>query len=151
EAVHREDYSHLDVRRTVVSLGYYPILLEGTFHGTIEVISFGVAVTKPELENIAPYVEVAAIALAAAQEYETERSGQFESLNRMTQLYDLERSFNSTLHMEQLLPIITMKIREDLDVQAVNLWMLEEDALVLMSRNGEDPTTEVGGFQRTGE
>lgn len=147
----REDYSHLDVRRTVVSLGYFPVHLEGAFLGTIEVTSFGQAISKQELEAAAPFVEIAAIGLAAAQEYETERSGQFESLNRMTQLYDLERSFNSTLHMDQLLPIITMKIREDLDVQAVNIWMLEEDALVLMNRNGEDSTTEVGAFQRSGE
>lgn len=148
---HREEYSHLDVRRTVVSLGYHPILHDGAFLGTIEVVSFGAPISKQELETIAPTVEVAAIAMAAAQEYEAERNGQFESLNRMTQLYDLERSFNSTLQMEQLLPIITMKIREDLDVQAVNLWMLEEDALVLMNRNGDDPTTEVGMVQRVGE
>lgn len=150
-ALHREEYSHLDVRKTVTSLGYHPIVLHGAFIGTIEIVSFGNPINRQEMDAITPFVEVAAIALGAAQDYEAERNGQMESLNRMTQLYDLERSFNSTLQMEQLLPIVTMKIREDLDVQAVNLWMLEEDALLLMNRSGEDPTTEVGAFQRSGE
>jgi RND family efflux transporter MFP subunit len=151
ETTHREEYSHLDVRRTVTSLGYLPLSFDGAFLGTVEVITFAAPLVKTDLEVAVPFIEVASISLSAAAEYEAERNGQMESLNRMTQLYDLERSFNSTLRMEQLLPIITMKIREDLEVQAVNIWMLEEDALVLMNRNGEDPTTEVGEFQRTGE
>lgn len=151
ETTHREEYSHLDVRRTVTSLGYVPILHNGAFLGTIEVISFGTPISRSELESLSGIAELVELSLAAAQDYESERNGQMESLNRMTQLYDLERSFNSTLRMEQLLPIISMKIREDLDVQAVNIWMLEEDALVLMNRNGEDPTTKVGALQCTGE
>ena len=147
----REKYEHLDVRRTVVSLGYLPIVLDAAFLGMVEIISFDHRMEAADLERLDRFAEYAAIGLATALAHENERNGQFQAINRLTQLYDLERSFNSTLKMENLLPIITSKTRDVLDVQAVNLWMVEDDALLLINRAGQDSTIELGTFQKSGE
>src|SRR3954470_15749070 len=151
EATPREKYQHLDVRRTVVSLAYVPILLDELALGMVELISFDHRMEAVDLEKLDDCVQYAAIALSAALAHENERNGQFQTINRLTQLYDLERSFNSTLKMDTLLPIITSKTRDTLDVQAVNLWMVEGDELLLINQSGEDATVEVGAVQATGE
>jgi GAF domain-containing protein len=117
----------------------------------VELISFDHRMEARDLEKLGDCMQYAAIALSAALAHENERNGQFQTINRLTQLYDLERSFNSTLKMDTLLPIITSKTRDTLDVQAVNLWMVEGDALLLINRSGEDSTVEVGAVQATGE
>ena len=81
-----------------------------------------------------------------------ERNSHLESISRLTQLYDVEKVFNSTLEMDELNPLITAKVRELLEAQAVNLWMVkDEQELLLMDRAGEDPTCEVGCSEKTGE
>ena len=88
----------------------------------------------------------------AQSHYEGERNSHLESISRLTQLYDVEKVFNSTLEMDELNPIITAKVRELLEAQAVNLWMVkDEQELLLMDRAGEDPTCEVGSSEKTGE
>ena len=75
----------------------------------------------------------------APTHYEGERNSHLESISRLTQLYDVEKVFNSTLEMDELNPIITAKVRELLEAQAVNLWLVKDDQeLLLMDRSGED-------------
>jgi RND family efflux transporter MFP subunit len=139
----REEYAHLDVRRTVVSLAYVPILLDDLLIGAIEIVSFDQRLAAEDLEAVDELCELSAVALAAAQAYENERNTNLDSITRLAQLYDVERVFNSTLEMGDLMPLITAKIRELLNTQAVNLWMVQEDDLVLMSRDGVDNTVEL--------
>jgi len=139
----REDYDHLNVRRTMKSLALVPILLEEMVLGAIEIVSFDTTLTLDDLAPVENVAEVSAIAFATALSYESERNTQLQSITRVTQLYDLERVFNSTLEMDALLPIITSKIREILPVEAVNLWMVDGDDLVLSSSDGNDPTVEL--------
>jgi transcriptional regulator with GAF, ATPase, and Fis domain len=96
------------------------------------------------LHPLTELAEYAAIGIAIALVYESERNAQLESISRLTQLYDLEKVFNSTLELDRLLPIITQKLREILNVQAVNLWLVDGDAMLLINRNGTDESTEVG-------
>ena len=51
-------------------------------------------------------------AIKTAQVYEEERHGTMNSITRLTQLYDLEKVFSSTLEMEELLPLIGSKFME---------------------------------------
>jgi len=139
----REDFAHLNVRRTMQSLAVVPVAFEETLYGAIEIVSFDTALTVEDLAPVEEIAGVSAIAFASALGYESERNTQLQSITRVTQLYDLERVFNSTLEMESLLRIIPSKIREILPVQAINLYMVEENNLLLVSRAGEDPTTEL--------
>ncbi len=93
------------------------------------------------LEALRPLIEVAASALVASQAYEQERHASLTSLTRLTQFYDIEKVFSSTLEMDELLPIIGGKIREMLDCQAVNLWLVQGDgSICLMHQAGADLT-----------
>jgi len=84
---------------------------------------------------------------------ETERHAQFETLERLTALYDIARIFNSTLELEDLCPIVTSKIRDILGAQACNLWLVSQEGhtLEFAHQDGEDPTTAEDGEVPMGE
>jgi RND family efflux transporter MFP subunit len=148
----REDYAHLHARRTLVSLAYVPIIVDDVLMGALEVASFESAIDSSDLQTLVDLVEHAGPGLVSGMLYEDERNSLLESVSRLTQLYDLEKVFSSTLEMEELKPLITSKIREVLDVQAVNLWFVkDEHELLLMEQSGNDPTAAVGSSARTGE
>ena len=146
----REDYAHLDVRRTVSSLAYVPFLIEDTFYGTIEIVSYDQPPTEVMLESATEIAGVALPSIRTALEYESERNTNLQSVMRVTQMYDLEKVFNSNLEMDDLLATIANKFCEVLNVQAVNVWMVDGDAVKLVSRAGVDPTVELDALQRPG-
>ena len=148
----REKYAHLDIRRTLLSLAYLPLLNGQTMAGAIEILSFEKEITPEQLSALRPVAEISAAALMAAQGYEMERHDSLTSVSRLTQLYDLEKVFASTLEMDELLPIIGSKLREVLECKSVNVWLLQADeSLELMHQAGFDPTTLAGSRQRPGE
>ena len=120
--------------------------------GAVEVATFDEAINEADLADLVELVDYAAPAFSSATHYETERNSHLESISRLTQLYDVEKVFNSTLEMEELNPLITAKVRELLEAQAVNLWLVkDEQELLLMDRSGEDATCEVGASEKSGE
>src|SRR5579864_3445988 len=148
----REEYAHLNVRRTVKSLACVPLLHGQTLIGAIELLSFDLPLRLPVLESLHPLSEVAAAALVASQGYEQERNNSLNSLTRLTQFYDIEKVFSSTLEMDELLPIIGGKMREMLECQAVNVWLVQGDgSICLMHQAGPDPSTHQGMVQKGGE
>ncbi|MGA6987247.1 MAG: efflux RND transporter periplasmic adaptor subunit [Terriglobales bacterium] len=148
----REDYAHLHARRTLVSLACIPIIVNDVLFGALEVASFEGMIDSSDVQILVDLVEHAGAGLVTGMLYEDERNSLLESVSRLTQLYDLEKVFSSTLEMAELQPLITSKIREVLDVQAVNLWFVkDQNELLLMQQSGNDPTAAVGSSQRTGE
>ena len=148
----REHYAHLHTRRTLTSLAYVPLQSRGELFGAIEILSFEGELSKSTLSALQPVADVASGALANAVAYEQERNSTLSSITRITQLYDLEKVFGSTLELDQLLPIIASKFREVLECQAVNLWLLQGDeSLELMQQSGVDPTVSEGITQKPGE
>lgn len=148
----REQYAHLHVRRTLHSLGYLPLIHQDGLIGAIEILSFDEVLGESTVASLQPLADITATALANAVSYEQERNGALASINRITQLYDLEKVFSSTLELDQLLPIIGSKFREILECQGVNIWMLQGDeSLALMHQSGIDPTTNEGQTQKPGE
>src|SRR5450432_1012979 len=113
----REEYAHLNVRRSLDSLGYLPLASRDQLLGAIEILSFDTELSQAALLGLQPVAEVSASALASAVEYEQERHSALSSITRLTQLYDLEKVFGSTLELDQLLPIIGSKFREVLECQ----------------------------------
>ncbi len=147
----REDYAHLDTRRTVAALAYEPLLADEVLFGTIELVSYEQAFPEGMREALHEVGELASPAIAAAQAYESERNSSLHSISRVTQMYDLEKVFNSTLEMDELLGIIAKKFQEVMAVQGINLWMVNGDALELVSVAGFDPTVDAGTAQKPGE
>jgi RND family efflux transporter MFP subunit len=148
----REDYAHLDVRRTVRSLAYLPLKQGEALSGVVEILSFESELSADDLLRLGPLLGIGAAAVVAAHSYETERNDSLASVTRLTQLYDLERSFSSTLEMDELLPIISSKLREVMECDAINLWLLEADESIrLMHQAGYDPTTPAASLKKPGE
>jgi len=148
----REKYAHLDIRRTLLSIAYLPLIKNEELGGAVEILSFEDEIAEEQLSALRPIADVAAAALLAAQSYEIERNDSLSSISRLTQLYDIEKMFASTLEMDELLPIIDSKFREVLECEVVNLWLLKPDeSLELMHQAGFDPTTRVGSSQKPGE
>lgn len=151
EDVPRESYAHLHVRRSVESVVYYPLLLDGSLIGALEILSFGSPIDPDSLDALAPLVELAPAALLSSEELERQQQELFQSLHRMTQLYDLEKSFNATLELDPLMELIPAKIAAILPAQAIHLWLFDGAVLRLMASRGEDDSVSVGMQQRPGE
>lgn len=148
----REDYAHLHARRTLQSLAYVPLLNNESMIGAIEVASFNRPLSEDDFNIMVGLVEPLAPAIVTALEQEQDRNSQLQSISRLAQLYDLEKVFNSTLEMDDLLPIVASKFREILNVQAVNLWMVKDETeLLLVNRAGEDESMPVGSLIKSGE
>jgi RND family efflux transporter MFP subunit len=151
-ALKREDYPHIDVRRTLRSLCYVPLIKDESLVGAIEILSFDGELTEEAVEALQPAAQLGAMALASAQSYEEERHGTLTSISRITQMYDLEKAFSSTLEMGELLPLIGSKFLEILSAEAINIWLLHPDeTLELMHQNGEDSTSFRGEILQPGE
>jgi RND family efflux transporter MFP subunit len=150
-SLQRESFSHLDIRRTAVSLAYVPLLVEETLIGAIELVGDETPFSDSTLHLLTEVSELASPAIAAALHYEAERNIGLQSISRVTQMYDLEKVFNSTLEMEELLEMIAKKFAEVMSVQGINLWMVNGDALELVSQSGVDETISLGSTQKAGD
>jgi multidrug resistance efflux pump/GAF domain-containing protein len=147
----REDYAHIHVVRTIRSIGYLPLLREQELVGAFEVVSFGDPLAEATLQSIEGLAELAVAALGSAEQYEEQRQNLLDSIHRLTQLYDLEKSLNETLDFEPLLELIPVKVAAMLPCQAIHLWMFDGGRLRLVSAWGEDATAEVGATETAGE
>lgn len=144
----REDLAHLTVNRPVVSLGYVAICLPGQSPdqehgdpiGVLEIVSFRSVLTPTDLESITPIMSLAAVALQSADQAEQERRDSLDSIHRMSQLYDLEKSLNATLELDQVTALAPRKIQAMLNCQAVHLWLFDGEILRLMASSGHDAT-----------
>lgn len=147
----REDYSHLHINRSVSSIAYVPLVLSDQLVGALELLFFSGTPRINDLEKITPLTQLAAPAIIAAETSEAQKRDLLDSLHRMSQLYDLEKSLNATLELEHLTALIPDKVAAILPCQAIHLWMFDGDALRLIASTGEDSTVAVGETQSPGE
>jgi RND family efflux transporter MFP subunit len=148
----REDYSHLNVRRTVTCITCVPLIANESLVGAIEVLSFESTPDPAILADLETMSEIAGPALRSSQAYEAERNDSLSSITRVTQFYDIEKVFSSTLEMDQLLPIIGNKTREMLECAGVNIWLVQGDgSVLLMHQAGIDSSVQQNMIQRSGE
>lgn len=146
----REDYAHLHITRSVSSIAYIPLVLDEHLVGAIEILWFSGTPRLQDLEAIGPIVQLAPTAILAAETSESQRQDLLDSLHRMSQLYDLEKSLNATLEFDALTGLIPEKASAMLPCQAIHLWMFDGEILRLVATHGVDPTVEVGTTQAAG-
>jgi multidrug resistance efflux pump/transcriptional regulator with GAF, ATPase, and Fis domain len=147
----REEYAHLLVTRTLRSIAYLPFAQGDTIAGLFEMLAFGAEITPQVVIDLQPLAKLAATALATAESEQSQKQELLNSVHRLTQLYDLEKSLNSTLEFDTLVDLIPAKVFDMIPSQAIHLWMFDGEDLRLMSRFGEDETVEVGSVQKPGE
>jgi RND family efflux transporter MFP subunit len=147
----REDYAHLSIARSVSSIAYVPLLLDEELAGVVEILFFSGTPKLQDFEAIAPVIQLAPTAILAAESADAQRQDLLDSVHRMSQLYDLEKSLNATLEMEAVTALIPVKAAAMLPCQAIHLWMFDGDVLRLISTHGRDDTVEEGMTQSPGE
>jgi GAF domain-containing protein len=143
------DLAHLDESsRGRVKSAVYAALPGGQgCQGVVEVLTKHAGEFK---DDDALFIEEASRftghALTNLEAIEEERSSNLATLDRLTALYDIGRTFTSTLELAELLPIVAEKIRALLSAGACNIWLMDagSEELHLAQRIGEDPTAEEG-------
>lgn len=95
-----------------------------------------------EISFVEEACRITGLALENRLAREKELHSQLSTVERLTSLYDISRIFNSTLEMDELLPIVAEKIRDILGAEACNLWLVDAEAgdLYAVQQAGEDPT-----------
>ncbi len=145
--ISRERLSHLDEtsREHVQTALYAPIPGVGTGEGVVEVLNKRSGeFTAEDARFLEEAARVAGQALTNLAGIESERQTNLAALERLTLLYDLGRTFTSTLELQELLPVVARKIREILGAGACNLWLADGGELRLAQQAGDDPTVEKG-------
>src|ERR1700739_3203392 len=143
----REDYSHLRISRSVSSIAYIPLLHEDELAGVVELLFFSGTPRLQDLDAIAPIVQLAPPAILASENWEAQRQDLLDSVHRMSQLYDLEKSLNATLELDEGMGMAPAKAAAMLECEAMHLWLFDGDELRLMAVHGEDATVTAGMTQ----
>jgi RND family efflux transporter MFP subunit len=144
-----DEFSHLDqASRGRVKSAVYAALPGGQgWQGVLEVLGKRVGeLTADDALFIEEASRLAGRALTNLEAIEQERSSHLATLDRLTALYDIGRTFTSTLELAELLPIVAEKIRAILGAAACNIWLMDAGSqeMHLANRVGEDPTAEQG-------
>ena len=147
----REDFAHLQVTRSIASISCLPLIAEDRLVGALEVISFSKTLSPADMETLDPLLRLAPPALLRTEQFEQEKENLLDSVHRLTQLYDLEKSLNTTLDLDHVVTLIPRKVLPMLQCQAVHLWLFDDDVLTLKASNGSDETVFVGMAQAPGQ
>src|ERR1700689_4590603 len=143
ELVHLDDASRGRVKSAV-----YAALPGGQgWQGVLEVLGKRAGeFTADDALFIEEASRLAGQALTNLEAIEEERSSHLTTLDRLTALYDIGRTFTSTLELAELLPIVAEKIRAIVGAAACNIWLMDSASqeMHLANRVGEYPTAEEG-------
>ena len=140
-----DDFSHLEeaTRTRVRSAVYAPLPGSQGQAGVVEVLNKRSGeFTSEDAQFLEEACRLVSQALTNLSAIEGERHQQLATLERLTALYDLGRTFTSTLELDVLLPVVAGKIRDILAAGACNLWLLDPAGkeFYLANQAGEDPT-----------
>ena len=147
----REDYAHFDAPHSLDALAYVPLEYAGGLAGVLEIVFFSSSIEPRQLTGLAPIVRLTAPALLSGEQFEQQRQTLLDSVHRMSQMYDLEKSLNATLEMDAVIALVPTKAADMLPCQAMHLWLFDGADLRLVSSEGVDDTVAVGTTEAPGE
>jgi RND family efflux transporter MFP subunit len=142
-----EDFEHLDEPSRVRVKSAIVVSLPGAqrAEGVVEVLNKRTGeFTAEDAHFLEEASRLAGSALTNLEAIETERQTQLFTLERLTALYDLGRTFTSTLELGVLLPVVAGKIRDIMGASACLVWLADPGSqdLYLAKKIGDDPTVE---------
>jgi len=97
----REEYAHLDIRRTVTGLAYVPFCLTKLFSALLELVNCDQSFPEEMLETLGEHSRTRHPRPSPLR-FLTKASANTtcNPFSRVAQMYDLEKVFNSTLEMD---------------------------------------------------
>jgi RND family efflux transporter MFP subunit len=127
-----------------VKTGLYCVLAGTTDAlGVVEILDpSGSASMREEERYVREASRITGLVLQSRLREDDELQDQLATVERLTLLYDIGRTFTSTLELEELLPVIAEKLRDIIRAEACNLWLTDAEAgdLYAVQQAGEDPT-----------
>ncbi len=105
--------------------------------GVIETVNMkGGPFTSDDLELLGEFAKLAGPAVVARRAQETIGAGMLSAVTRLTQLYDVSQSFNSTIEFSELAPIICNRTASVMDVESCSLWLVDGAEMVCLAMVG---------------
>jgi GAF domain-containing protein/biotin carboxyl carrier protein len=99
--------------------------------GVIEAINKdGGRFTAEDVALLDALSPLAAAAIVARREQDQLSSGMLHAVTRLTQLYDVSQSFNSTIDLTELFPIICNRTASVIDAESSSLWLVEKQQMI---------------------
>jgi RND family efflux transporter MFP subunit len=143
-------FAHLRLKRSFSTVTYFSLRNDDSTFATVEIVTFAAPLAESALVTVQRMCTIATAALLDSERVGAQRAELLASVHRMTQLYDLEKSLNSTLELDPLLALIPQKVLPMLKCQAVNLWLFQGDELTVAGSAGTDTTVRVGATEAVG-
>jgi GAF domain-containing protein/multidrug resistance efflux pump len=142
-----DDFEHLDEPSRARVKSAIVVSLPGAqrAEGVVEVLNKRTGeFTAEDAHFLEEASRLAGSALTNLEAIEAERQTQLFTLERLTALYDLGRTFTSTLELGVLLPVVASKIRDIMGASVCLVWLADPGSqdLYLAKKIGEDPTVE---------
>jgi len=103
-----------------------PLPLERGAAGLV-VLVFHETPAKARLARLEPFLRHAAATLGKAREAERKTAGLLAAIERLTNLYDVSKTFGSTIDLGELSTLIARKSAELAGGEAASLWMLDRE------------------------
>ncbi len=102
--------------------------------GVIETVNLRIGqFTSDDVELLDEFARLAAPAIVARRAQEVTGAGMLQAVTRLTQLYDVSQSFNSTIEFSELAPIICNRMASVMDVESCSLWLVDGAEMVCCS------------------
>ncbi len=146
----REDYAHFNASRSVGAIAYLAVDHDGQLAAVLEVVVFSGTIKQKQLKDLAPIVRLVAPALLSGELFDQQRQTLLDSVHRMSQMYDLEKSLNATLELDAVIAMIPAKAIAMLPCQAIHLWLFDGPELRIVAGEGTDDTVELGWIETPG-
>jgi len=149
QAIAAAPLDHLEesFRGRVHSALYLPLTGDIGAAGVVEILNKrSGSFTEEDAQYWGEAARLAGQAMTNLEGQEQQRQAQMAIVERLTALYDLGRTFTSTLELPALVPVVARKIRDVLGADVCNLWLLDSrsEKVQLVQKSGNDPTTEEG-------
>lgn len=99
--------------------------------GVIETVNMQAGhFTSDDVALLDEFAKLAAPAIVARRGQEATGAGMLQAVSRLTQLYDVSQSFNSTIEFAELAPIICNRTASVMDVKSCSLWLVDGAEMV---------------------
>lgn len=142
-----EDFQHPSVVegamvRTAI---FTPIRHRARVVGVLEAVNkLGASFNRNDASLLDELAALAAPLISSWRAQEASGAGMLRALTRLTLLYDVTQSFNSTIELEELAPIICNRTANVMDVESSSLWLVSKQEMVCRAVFGHYSTEIVG-------
>ena len=130
EDFHATPQSSVVEGTTLSSVVLAPLRDRARSIGVIEALNKEGRFSADDAELLEELAQLAGPAIRARREQDELSAGMLHAVTRLTQLYDVSQSFNSTIDSTELFPIICNRTANVMDVESCSLWLVGEQELV---------------------